>query len=80
MFAGCTSLESVTIGDAVTEIGAQAFSLTIITTIDIPASVESIATEGFYNTAIETINIHKAEGSITGAPWSATNATINWNV
>ena len=24
------------------------------------------------------INIHKPEGSIEGAPWGATNATVNW--
>ena len=60
------------------------FDEIFLTEITIPSTVESIGTNAFarenYNsiTSIKTININKKEGSITGAPWGATNATINW--
>ena len=78
-FSGCGLLADATIGNAVTGIGANAFSSTAFTTIDIPASVTSINTTAFSNSAVETINIDKAEDSIYGSPWGATNATVNWN-
>jgi hypothetical protein len=30
-------------------------------------------------TNITSIVVHKAEGSIKGAPWGATNATVIWD-
>ena len=77
-FAGCTSLENITLGEGVTEILDNAFSSSIATTIDIPSTVTSMSTNALAGAAFETINVHKAEGSISGAPWGATNATVNW--
>lgn len=78
-FSPCESLTNVTLGNAVTGIGANAFKSSVFTTIDIPASVTSISDTAFSDSAVETINIDKAENSIYGSPWGATNATVNWN-
>ena len=77
-FAGCTSLENITLGEGVTEILDNAFSSSIATTIDIPSTVTSMSTNALAGAAFETINVHKTEGSISGAPWGATGATVNW--
>jgi peptidoglycan hydrolase CwlO-like protein len=77
-FSPCKSLTNVTLGNAVTGIGANAFTSTAFTTIDIPTSVTSISNTAFTDSAVETINIDKAENSIYGSPWGATNATVNW--
>lgn len=79
-FAGCTSLENITLGEGVTEILDNAFSSSIATTIDIPSTVTSMSTNALAGAAFETINVHKTEGSLSGAPWGATNATVNWIV
>ena len=77
-FQGCTNLAEITIGNSVRDILNQAFSYTAITTIDIPSNINVIATNAFEHTPLETINVHASEGSISGAPWGATGATVNW--
>lgn len=77
-FAGCTSLRNITLGEGVTEILDNAFSSSIATTIDIPSTVTSMSTKALAGAAFETINVHKTEGSLSGAPWGADNATVNW--
>lgn len=47
-------------------------------TLEIPSSVEVISLGAFSNLHDNIINIHKTEGSITGAPWGARDVTINW--
>lgn len=49
-----------------------------MTTINIPSTIQSIGNNAFENTKITTINIDKPANSISGAPWGATNATVNW--
>ena len=50
VFAYCTSLTSVEIGDSVTSIGNRAFSsCSRLTSVVIPDSVTTIGTEAFYN-------------------------------
>ena len=49
-----------------------------MTTINIPSTIRSIGKNAFKNTRITTINIDKPADSIPGAPWGATNATVNW--
>lgn len=80
IFYACTDLTSITIPGSVTSIGSSAFSgCTGLTTIIIPSSVTEIAFTTFNGcTNLTTITINKAEGSITGAPWGATNATVVW--
>lgn len=80
-FAGCTQLTEITIPSNITIIEPTAFlNCTGLTEVTIPSSVTSIDEYAFTNcTNLETITINKAEGSITGAPWGATNATVVWN-
>lgn len=41
-------------------------------------SVKTISPGAFYNTNLTTIRINQIKDSISGAPWSATNATVEW--
>ena len=80
-FDSCTGLTSVELSNSVTSIGAAAFAgCTGLTSIEIPSSVTSIGEYAFADcTNLTTITVHKAEGSITGAPWGAPNATVVWD-
>lgn len=49
-----------------------------MTTINIPSTIKSIGKNAFGSNEITTINIDKPADSISGAPWGATNATVNW--
>lgn len=49
-----------------------------MTTINIPSTIKSIGKNVFNGSKITTINIDKPADSISGAPWGATNATVNW--
>jgi hypothetical protein len=78
-FNDCQYLTSVNIPKVV-RIGAFAFSgCTSLTSIDIPSSCAVIGDNAFQNCPVlTTINIHRDQDSISGAPWGATNAQINW--
>lgn len=80
-FKNCSGLASVGIPNFVNSIGSNAFyGCSGLTSVDIPSSVSSIGSGAFYGcTNLAAITIHKAEGSITGAPWGAPNATVVWN-
>ena len=75
-FYNC-GLTSVTLNSTLQTIGKYAFYGNSITSITIPNSVTSIGTSSL-SYSITTINIDKTSNSITGSPWGATNATINW--
>ena len=49
-----------------------------MTTINIPSTIQSIGKHAFDATKITTINIDRRADSISGSPWGATNATVNW--
>lgn len=49
-----------------------------MTTINIPSTIQSIGKNAFESSKITTINIDKPAGSISGAPWGASGATVNW--
>lgn len=49
-----------------------------MTTINIPSTIKSIGKNAFYHPQIFTINIDKPANSISGAPWGAISATVNW--
>lgn len=49
-----------------------------ITTINIPSTIQSIGKRAFEYSNITTINIDKPANSISGSPWGATKATVNW--
>ena len=80
-FAGCTSLALTSLPAGITSIGRRAFegctSLTNIIFKGTPTSISSTAFEACGNLTV--INVPWAEGEVAGAPWGATNATINYN-
>ena len=49
-----------------------------MTTINIPSTIKSIGKYAFKNTNITTINIDKPADYISGAPWGASGAKVNW--
>ena len=84
-FDGCTSIQNIKIPASVATIDRQAFkgctSLTEVTFEGTPSSIYATTTNAaFYGcTNLATINVPWAEGAVSGAPWGATNATINYN-
>ena len=80
-FYGCTSLALTSLPAGVTSIGEAAFlnctSLTDVTFQGTPTSINEYAFYGCTN--LTTINVPWASGAVAGAPWGATNATINYN-
>jgi len=46
--------------------------------ITIPGTVNIINSTAFSGSSLRTIRINKREGSISGAPWGATGATVIW--
>lgn len=82
-FSGCSLLETVDIMNTqLTTIEGSSFDgCRSLTSIEIPSTITSIGSNAFDGcTNLATITIHKAEGSITGAPWGAPSTTqIIWN-
>lgn len=77
--SGSSKLARVGLPNTLVSIGIHSFrNCTSLTSIDIPASVTSIDTQSFNGSGLKQITIHKAQGSISGSPWGATNATIVW--
>lgn len=81
-FRNCSALKTVTIRQpsSLQSIGNSAFSnCSAMEEISLPNSLQTIHIQAFnYSLALETITIAKAEGSISGAPWGATNAQVVW--
>ena len=74
-----TNAKRITLHEGLEKIGENAFGLNWrLGEISIPSTVKAIGYEAFPVT-LKTININKTENTITGAPWGATNAQINWN-
>ena len=72
----------INIPDSVETIGQEAFSKNKLSTVTIGSGIKTIGSNAFkteqsYN-PITSITINKASNSITGSPWGATNAKINW--
>ena len=80
-FDSCTALALTTLPDGLMSIGNYSFNtcsnLTSITFKSKPNTISSSAFNGCTN--LSTINVSWAEGEVAGAPWGATNATINYN-
>lgn len=49
-----------------------------VTDIVVPASVTTIDVNAFDSEIVQNITIDKAQDSIYGSPWGATNATVTW--
>lgn len=79
-FYGFTSLEEVILPESLEAINDGAFAgASSLKEITIPNNVTSIGGTAFTGVYGITITINKAEGSISGAPWNATDTTIIWN-
>lgn len=80
VFEKCSALESITIPDSVTKIKSEAFyNCNKLKTAVIGNGIESMSSNSFVAcTALELIVINKPQGSVSGAPWGATNATVVW--
>lgn len=83
MFAASNSLKVATLPSFITRIFGDIFSgcgnLKVVTLKGKPDYISNYAFRNSYNDAITTINVPWAEGEVQGAPWGATNATINYN-
>lgn len=54
------------------------FENTPMTSISIPSTIQTIGLYAFSSSSVETITVNRRAGAISGAPWGATNATVNW--
>lgn len=86
MLRECTGIQSITIPDSVTTIGAQAFySCTKLASVQIGESencaIATIGTNAFGScSALTDITIYKMADSVEGSPWGGTSATVTWAV
>lgn len=80
-FALCSGLIITRLPNTLQEIGDYAFqSCNSLTNITFNGKPSVLSTEAFKNcTNLTVINVPWAEGAIAGAPWGASNATINYN-
>ena len=80
-FASRSRIETVTIPDGVGTVVNRAFhTLTYLHTVTFKGKPTSIYSAAFVNcNDLTTINVPWSEGEVGGAPWGATNATINYN-
>ena len=81
VFQNCKNLALTSLPSGITKIGNNAFfsckGLTSITFQGKPTVISSSAFNGCTN--LKTINVPWASGALSGAPWGAKNAKINYN-
>jgi hypothetical protein len=80
-FYECRGLTTITLPDTLLSIGQSSFGactgLTTVTFLGTPTSIVSGSYASFNGcTNLTTINVPWSEGTVSGAPWGATNATI----
>lgn len=54
------------------------FENTPMTSISIPSTIKTIGLYAFSYSGIKTITVNRNKDAISGSPWGATNATVNW--
>lgn len=54
------------------------FENTPMTSISIPSTIKTIGLYAFSYSSIKTITVNRKKDAISGAPWGATGATVNW--
>lgn len=54
------------------------FENTPMTHISIPSTIKTIGLYVFSYSSIKTITVNRYKDAISGAPWGATGATVNW--
>lgn len=81
VFRGCTSIVSMEIPIGVTNVVGVPFrDCTGLVTVTFRGKPSFNSPSPFSGcTNLTTINVPWAEGAVSGAPWGATNATINYN-
>lgn len=77
-----SGLTSITFNNLVT-LGSNSdysgiFENTPMTSISIPSTIKIIGLYAFSYSSIKTITVNRYTGTISGAPWGATGATVNW--
>lgn len=79
-FKNCKSLKCIDLPEDIYEIRDNSFeNCESLMEITIPNSVSYIGTDVFSGcTQLKTITIENSQGSISGAPWGAPNATVIW--
>lgn len=81
MFASCTSLRQLDLPSLELIQGSLIYGCTALEVINIGPNIATIPTNGFSGAPDGlVINLPVAEGVISGAPWGATNAVINYEV
>ena len=79
-FSGCYNINQITIPPNVKTISEGAFYSCGLTTCTFQGTPQSIHTSTFSsNNNLTIINVPWAEGEVSGAPWGAKKATINYN-
>lgn len=80
-FRYCSGLTTMTLPSSIQTINAYAFAnCSGLNSVTFEGTPTSIANTVFYTTTqLATINVPWAEGAVSGAPWGATKATINYN-
>ena len=81
-FQNCNGLKQLTFPAGLEKIGQSAFSYcSALSEVTFEGTPTQLHTNGiFWNCGdLHTINVPWAEGEVSGAPWGATNATINYN-
>lgn len=80
-FSSCESLDITSLPSSLTRVEAYAFTSCIgLSELTFNSTPSYIAPSAFNNcTNLLTINVPWSEGAVSGAPWGATNATINYN-
>ena len=75
-------IKNVTFPNSLKSIDDRAFIKNNLTQINLGSNIQTIGNDAFksvngYN-PITTITINKAPNTVSGAPWGASNAKINW--
>ena len=80
-FSDCTNSVLTSLPSGITKISSDAFrNCTGLTELTFRGTPSAISPTVFKNwTNLTTINVPWASGAVSGAPWGATNATINYN-
>ena len=79
-FYGCALLQNIVIPASVTTIGENAFGFcSQLSTVTFNGAPTTLPYLFVSCSKLTTINVPWSEGEVAGAPWGATNATINYN-
>ena len=80
-FQNCSGLKQLTFPAGLKKIGQMAFAYCgMLSEVTFEGTPTQLNPDIFLNCrSLHTINVPWAEGEVYGAPWGATNATINYN-